>query len=329
MVRSGGLVRKKLASLAVSGLVVACFGVGARAEDAPKPHVSNIAGKIVHFNRSTGMVHLRLEKGNTWIIQMMPNSKYEKNQRNANSSSFKEGDMVAVGVTSSLAENPKKAILMVDWGNSAKYVATTAPAPYLTRMGDFASEGGAGSVNTMGGQRPDTTMAKLGNGGQPEPLKLEGGNGATQTVPNDPRGQGAQGLNSAANPSMNSMSTTRAQWMNPMQNMGVNPYSSGLPSAAGLMGDDEGGGGLAPGGGQMASAGGQMIQIMATVIQANPGSNAIVVRQAGSTTPTNVMVGSNVNVAMLRPGQNVTIIGTATANGIIQATSVIPAGGGR
>ena len=318
-------MKHRLIGLALSGLAALTLTVGVNAEG--RLRISNVAGKIVHFNHSTGIVHLKTEKGNTWIVQMMPKSKYERNKKDTNSSAFHEGDQVAVGITSSLAESPKQAVLMVDWGNSGAYVATTAAAPYQTRMGDFASSGGVASANNVGAQRPDTTIGILGNGGKLPPPNLDNPNGTQQSVPGDPKGQSAQPL-TATNPPLpgaNTMSTNRAPYMAPMQNMNVDPYSTGLPSGTSLMGiDGEDGGSMrAPSQGGMAT-GGTPVQIQAVIMQANPGSHQMVVQQAGSNTPLNIMVGANVNIANLRPGQKVMIMGQASPNGYIEANSVMP-----
>lgn len=318
-------MKQTVARLALSGLALATLGLAAQADES-KPRISNVAGKIVHYNHSTGVVHLQLEKGNIWVIQMQPGSKFEKNQKPSNSSAFHEGDMISVGVTSSLTESPKKAVLMVDWGNSGKYVATTAPAPYTTPKGDFATTGGASSVNNVGGQRPDNTIGIMGNGGQAPTYNMENPNGTSQSVPNDPKGQSAQALkNTNAVPSNNA--TTRGQWMSPMQNMGINPYSTGLPSGAGLMGEDDPAGGAMPTGGPpMANnMGGQPMQMVAVVVNANPGSGLLVVKQQGSNVPTNVMVNPGVNITTLRPGQTISIMGT-NSNGMMQASQILPMG---
>ena len=318
-------MKKTVARLALSGLILATLGLVAQADES-KPRISNVAGKIVHYNHSTGVVHLQLEKGNVWVIQMQPGSKFEKNQKPSNSSAFTEGDMISVGVTSSLSESPKKAVLMVDWGNSGKYVATTAAAPYTTPKGDFATTGGSSSVNNVGGQRPDNTIGIMGNGGQAPTLNMDNPNGTSQSVTNDPKGQSAQGLK-GVNAIPNGNATTRGQWMSPMQNMGVNPYSTGMPSGAGLMGEDDPAGGMATGGPPMANytGAGQPTQMVAVVVTANPGSGLLVVKQQGSNVPTNVMVGPNVNIATLKPGQTVSIMGTNT-NGFMQASQILPMG---
>lgn len=312
-----------VSSLLACAVASASLGLNAWA-DAPK--ISNAAGKIVHFNRSTGQLHLLLERGTTWIIQMEPNSKYEKMKRPCNSSAFKEGEMVSVGIAGSLAETPKRAVLMVDWGSSADYVAKVAAAPYETRKGDFQGIGGAATRSNVGAQAADHTVGILGNGGTLPTHTIQSGNGGTQSVTPSPAGQLPQGLNQ-----ISPIRSTQSPQMLPLQNMqqmGIDPFTPQM-GATSMFGTDEegaGGGNQAPQGQMAAQQQGSPIQMTATVLQCNPGGHMMVVRQEGSQSSINVMVNAQVNLGGVRQGQKVVVIGTSNPAGYVDANQVVNVG---
>lgn len=309
---------KKTISLAILGLAV-CSQIQMVLAADLKYKISSVAGKIVHFNRSSGILHLQMERGNTWIIQMQPDAKYEKFKQNANASSFKEGEMVSVGLSGSLTETPKKAVLMVDWGNSADYVAKNATAPYTTRMGDFQSVGGAATKPPVGAQQSDNTIGVLGHGGQVN-HSINNSNGGVQSV--------TSGNSTNLPDNLTKMTNTRGTWMQPMENMGINPYAP-MGSAGSLMNNDEENGaqsGGVMGGGPPQATAGNTAQINAVIVQANAAGHTLVVRQQGTNSNMNVMVDPRVNLSMLRPGQNVMIMGAPTPGGYIEASQVVPLG---
>ncbi|MBT9587738.1 hypothetical protein IV102_30665 [bacterium] len=144
-----------LAALTCAGLALA---------DVVRPTVSGVIQSAIG-NR----VVILSETGTVWTAQFEPNSKCEWMGSNRTLSSIPKGAKVMLRVVGSMADKPLKVDLLTDWGSSSKYVATQAPSPYYTRMGDMAGPGGVGgrAPNSPDLAKPKNVGAYAANGGFP------------------------------------------------------------------------------------------------------------------------------------------------------------------
>lgn len=262
------------------------------------------AGTIQSLNTATGIIVIRQDSGVLKTAHMVPTGRWVTGDppRYVTSAAFPVGKKVAIRLCGPINEAPVQIDLCSDWFSSKQYVATAAPAPYMTRIGDFATTGGVGGSpqNGLNIQRPDKTIGILGNGGKVDPAMqgLPNNQGGKMSMPN-------QMINGGGMPGMGDMSMP------------------GTGSANSLMGNDEEGGGNGTGGPQGGT--GVPVQMQAQVIRCDPGSRILQVTAVGSQQPQNVMLGAQVNLPMLEPGTLVQIMGqTNPAGGYIEATSIIP-----
>lgn len=127
-------MRKTALTLAL-GMVCA---LGALA-DIVRP---TVAGTLESANGN--MVVIKSETGTIWRAELQPNSHCEWMGSTRTLGSIPKGSRVMLRVVGSMTDKPLKVDLLSDWGSSSKYVATTAPSPYYTRMGDMVGPGGVG-----------------------------------------------------------------------------------------------------------------------------------------------------------------------------------------
>jgi len=319
-----------------------------------RPTVSGVLQSV----RGNQVVILN-ETGTVWTAEFQPNSKCEWMGRNSTVSSIPKGSKVVLRVVGSLADKPLKVDLLTDWGSSSKYVATSAPSPYYTRMGDMAGPGGVGgrAPNSPDPGKPKNIGAYAANGGMPHqnqdtpnatlgtPAQQNAGVGTVAKgtpgfevgpVPPVPGPSAAQpqqpplsqppppmstpGYDPYANPTSLSPAT------NPYATNNYNPtQANGLESL--LNGDDpdkpDSGGPMFPGNNM---AMGTPVQMQATVLRCDPATRSLVVQAMGSQIPQNVVVSPQTMMPSLREGQTVTISGTSNPQGFIEAQQVTPLG---
>lgn len=261
-----------------------------------------LAGTIQSLNTATGIIVIRMDSGNLKTAHLVPTGRWASGDppRFVTSGSFPVGKKVMIRLCGPINESPVQIDLVSDWFSSKQYVATAAPAPYMTRIGDFATTGGVGGSpqNGLQIQRPDKTIGILGNGGKFDPATMgpPGNQGGKMSLP-------SQMINGGGMPGMGDTSMP------------------GAGSANSLMGNDgEDGATGGPQGGT-----GVPVQMQAQVLRADPASRILQVTAVGSQQPQNIMLGAQVQLPMLQPGTLVQIMGqTNPAGGYIEATSVIP-----
>ena len=231
-----------MAALACAGYAVA---------DIVRPTVSGVVQSC-----SGNRVVILTETGTVWTAEFQKNSHIEWRGSNSSLSSVPKGAKVMLRVVGSLADKPLKVDLLTDWGSSSKYVATQAPVPYYTRMGDMHGPGGVGgkAPNAPDLGQPKNVGAYAVNGGfphqQPDQIPniaapkeqnpgvaqvskgtpgFEMGPAPAPQTPSQPgvqQGYDPYYNNPALNPSMN------PAMMNPSMNPGMNPYMNpGMNSA--------------------------------------------------------------------------------------------------
>jgi hypothetical protein len=122
-----------------------------------QPTVSGVVQSV-----SGGIVRIRNEEtGTVWTGRLEPNAKME--------TSLTKGKKVAMRIRGGLSEKPLRVDLVTDWGNSSKYVATAAPAPYMTKQGEWVGPGGVGGrpPNAPDPGKTKNVAAYAANGGMP------------------------------------------------------------------------------------------------------------------------------------------------------------------
>lgn len=93
---------------------------------------------------SGNQVVIKSETGTMWRAELQPGSHCEWMGSNRTLGSIPKGAKVMLRVVGSMTDKPLKVDLLSDWGSSSKYVATAAPSPYYTKMGDMVGPGGVG-----------------------------------------------------------------------------------------------------------------------------------------------------------------------------------------
>ena len=93
---------------------------------------------------SGNQIVIKSETGTMWRAELQPGSHCEWMGRNSTLGSIPKGAKVMLRVVGSMTDKPLKVDLLSDWGSSSKYVATAAPSPYYTKMGDMVGPGGVG-----------------------------------------------------------------------------------------------------------------------------------------------------------------------------------------
>lgn len=264
---------------------------------------ATMSGTIQSMNTATGIIVIRMDSGVLKTAHMVPTGRWATGDppRFVSSAAFPVGKKVAIRLCGPINESPVQIDLVSDWFSSKQYVATAAPAPYMTRMGDFPTTGGVGGSpqNGLQIQRPDKTIGILGNGGKFDPATMgpPGNQGGKTSLPN-------QMINGGGMPGMGDMTM---------------PGGGAASSLMGVDGED------GPGTGGPQGGTGVPVQMQAQVLRADPGSRQIQVTAVGSQQPQNVILGAQVQVPLLQPGTLVQIMGqTNPAGGYIEATSIIP-----
>ena len=93
---------------------------------------------------SGNQVVIKSETGTMWRAELQPGSHCEWMGSNRTLGAIPKGAKVMLRVVGSMTDKPLKVDLLSDWGSSSKYVATAAPSPYYTKMGDMVGPGGVG-----------------------------------------------------------------------------------------------------------------------------------------------------------------------------------------
>lgn len=93
---------------------------------------------------SGNQIVIKSETGTMWRAELQPGSHCEWMGSNRTLGSIPKGAKVMLRVVGSMTDKPLKVDLLSDWGSSSKYVATQAPSPYYTKMGDMVGPGGVG-----------------------------------------------------------------------------------------------------------------------------------------------------------------------------------------
>lgn len=93
---------------------------------------------------SGNQIVIKSETGTMWRAELQPGSHCEWMGSNRTLGAIPKGAKVMLRVVGSMTDKPLKVDLLSDWGSSSKYVATAAPSPYYTKMGDMVGPGGVG-----------------------------------------------------------------------------------------------------------------------------------------------------------------------------------------
>jgi hypothetical protein len=313
-------MNQKLAvGLTLLSLTVPCLAEPAR---------PMMAGVLKAINPATGMVVIKLQDGRTKTAHLGKKAHYKRLDHNVGFGSFVVGMKVSIRIAGSLNDSPLEADLLTDWMTSGQYVATSAAAPYETRMGDYATTSGVGGNNPgmVSGQSPERTIGIMGNGGS-----IPGPNGSIQT----PVNQGNQLTAAApmltgATPAgmMNGMTPQQQAQQQMMQAQQMEQQVQNGMSAGNMM--DPSGEGAAGGMGgppQMASQQmGSPVNMQATVVSMDLASRTIIVKVANSQMTQTVILSAQAPMPAFQAGQMVAISGFSTPQGVIQANSVVPIG---
>ena len=126
---------RKTALALTFGLACGCIALA----DIVRP---TVAGTLE--SASGNQIVIKSETGTMWRAELQPGSHCEWMGRNSTLGSIPKGAKVMLRVVGSMTDKPLKVDLLSDWGSSSKYVATAAPSPYYTKMGDMVGPGGVG-----------------------------------------------------------------------------------------------------------------------------------------------------------------------------------------
>lgn len=145
-------------------ILLALLTGSALAQPVVRPTVAGVVQSL-QGNR----VVILTETGTVWTAEFQPNSKCEWQGRTSTLSSVPKGAKVMLRVVGSMADKPLKVDLLTDWGSSSRYVATSAPVPYFTKMGDMVGPGGVGgrAPNAPDPGKPKNVGGYAMNGGFP------------------------------------------------------------------------------------------------------------------------------------------------------------------
>ena len=297
-----------------------------------------ISGTLEGFNTATGMVTIRTIEGKLLRAHMDKKSRYKMGERDAGPGAFSKGMRVAIRIEGALNESPLQADMLMDWMISEKYVAKHADPPYETPMGKYPSTSGvAGKIKEEDEPKLDKQLGVIANGGKPEGFydntTMNEGNklAVASNLANGAPAPGMPGQQMPGAPGpMVGAGMTAAQQMQAAQMQVANMRAQVMQGTSGAnMLDEEGGSSAGMGGPPgMANqgAGGIPVNMQAVIVSCDLSSRMMIVRGANSQVNQNVMISAQAPMPALQPGQTVSISGFQDAQGIIQASSVLPVG---
>lgn len=184
-----------------------------------------MAGRIKSYNGSTGLLVIELADQTLKTFQLSDKTECEWMGRKTHPSVLRVGSKVSVQIAGALNRSPLKAKKIVDWASSETIVAKSAPAPYHTAVGAFATTGGTGGIPDgapVGAHSPSHTMAAVAHGGsQNRPIPDQDHRNGLNQAPPQSMYPNTQGVNQSA--------VYRNQGdshVAPLEMLNIDPYSN-------------------------------------------------------------------------------------------------------
>ncbi len=136
-------MQKKYLLWLIVAFLLLSFQVGAWSQ-------ATMSGKLLAVDGARGLVTIQLDSGAKKQFKLEPDAQVEWFGEKTTLSALPIGQKIAVRIAGALNAKPLHTDLIVDWNGSGAYVAKTAKAPYHTKVGDYATAGGASATMPAG-----------------------------------------------------------------------------------------------------------------------------------------------------------------------------------
>lgn len=298
-----------------------------------------MAGRLKSYDGKTGVLVLELEDKSERKFVLSEKTKCEWMGRNTSPGVLPQGAKISIQIAGALNESPLKAAKIVDWGNSETIVAQGAAAPYYTATAQYASTDGGGGVPDgapTGNRSAHQDMATVGHGGS-QNMAQPPAAGQNQNPVSTTSGTSYPTASPSYNNAGSVFYTNQGQSMTaPLENMGIDPYSTnGYPqmgsandinAAMGLGGDD--GDSYNPTPGMETAYGGGQEKFTGQVLQVQLDQGWVLLQAFENPNVMRVLLHDVANAPMqaLTPGSMIEVIGSQSPQGF-KAREVKAVGG--